>query len=124
MKQFLDEDFLLESQTARTLYHDFAKDMPIFDYHNHLNPQEIYEDKKFENISQLWLGADHYKWRVLRSNGVTEDFITGEKSDYEKFLAFAKTIPYTIGNPLYHWTHLELQRYFNIHTPLSEKTAP
>lgn len=123
MKEFLSSDFLLDSDMAKTLYHDFAKDMPIFDYHNHLSSQEIYEDKKFENISQLWLGADHYKWRILRSNGICEDYITGDKSDYEKFLAFAKTIPYTIGNPMYHWAHLELQRYFNIKTLLSEETA-
>lgn len=123
MKDFLDKDFLLESETAKKLYHEFAKDMPIYDYHNHLNPKEIYEDKKFSNISEVWLGADHYKWRVLRSNGITEDYITGNKSHYEKFMAFAKTIPYTIGNPMYHWAHLELQRYFDINTPLSEKTA-
>lgn len=123
MKEFLNADFLLENETAITLYHEFAKDMPIFDYHNHLNPQEIYEDKKFSNIAELWLGGDHYKWRVLRSNGITEEFITGDKSHYEKFLAFANTIPYTIGNPMYHWTHLELQRYFNIHTLLSGETA-
>ncbi len=123
MKNFLDKDFLLESETAKKLYHEFAAGMPIFDYHNHLNPKEIYEDIKYENISQLWLGADHYKWRVMRSNGVKEEYITGDKEDYEKFLEFAKSIPYTLGNPMYHWTHLELQRYFEIHTPLSEKTA-
>ncbi|MGL5972299.1 MAG: glucuronate isomerase [Oscillospiraceae bacterium] len=123
MKKFLDKDFLLDNEVSKKLYHDYAKDMPIFDYHNHLNPKEIYEDKKFDNISKLWLGADHYKWRVLRSNGITEDYITGNKSDYEKFVAFAKTIPYTLGNPMYHWAHLELQRYFDIHTTLSEDTA-
>ncbi len=123
MKKFLDQDFLLESDIAKELYHDYAKDMPIFDYHNHLNPQEIYEDKKFDNISELWLGADHYKWRVLRSNGIDEESITGNASAYEKFEAFAKTIPYTLGNPMYHWTHLELQRYFNIDTILNEDTS-
>lgn len=123
MKTFLDENFLLENETAQILYHRYAKNMPIFDYHNHLNPQDIYEDKQFDTITQLWLGADHYKWRVLRSNGIAEDYITGNKSDEEKFLAFAKTMPYTIGNPMYHWTHLELQRYFDIDIPLSEKTA-
>lgn len=124
MKEFLGENFLLENKTAEKLYHEYAKDMPIFDYHNHLNPQEIYEDIKFENISKLWLGGDHYKWRVMRSNGVCEDFVTGDKDDYEKFLKFAQTVPYTFGNPMYHWTHLELRRYFGINEVLNEKTAP
>lgn len=124
MKEFLGEDFLLENETAEKLYHEYAKDMPIYDYHNHLNPQEIYEDIKFENISKLWLGGDHYKWRVLRSNGYSEDYVTGNRSDYEKFMAFAKTIPYTFGNPMYHWTHLELKRYFGINEVLNEKSAP
>lgn len=123
MKKFLDEDFLLETETAKKLYHNYAKDMPIYDFHNHLSPKEIYENLNFSNISELWLGGDHYKWRIMRSNGITEDYITGDKSDYEKFLAFSKTIPYTLGNPMYHWTHLELQRYFDIYETLSEKTA-
>lgn len=123
MKKFLGDDFLLENKTAEKLYNDYAQHMPIFDYHNHLNPQEIYEDVKFENISKLWLGGDHYKWRVMRSNGVAEDFVTGDKGDYEKFLEFAKAIPYTFGNPMYHWTHLELKRYFDIDEVLNEKTA-
>ncbi|MFI3253757.1 MAG: glucuronate isomerase [Eubacteriales bacterium] len=123
MKQFMDKDFLLDTETSQTLYHDFAKTMPIFDFHNHLNPKDIYEDVKYENISQIWLSGDHYKWRLMRANGITEDFITGNKSDEEKFIAYAKTMPYALGNPLYHWTHLELQRYFQIDTPLSEKTA-
>ncbi len=123
MKNFLDKDFLLESETAKKLYHEFASSMPIYDYHNHLNAQEIYDDVKFDSISKLWLGADHYKWRVMRSNGVSEEFITGNASDWDKFLAFSKSIPYTIGNPMYHWTHLELQRFFDITTPLTEKTA-
>lgn len=123
MKTFLDENFLLESEVAVELYHQYAKDMPVYDFHNHLNPQEIYEDLKFTNISDIWLGADHYKWRIMRSNGVEEDCITGDKSQYDKFIAFAKSVPYTIGNPMYHWTHLELKRYFGIKETLSEKTA-
>ncbi len=124
MKEFMDQDFLLETEVAKWLYHDIAKHMPIYDYHNHLSAKEIYENNKYENITQVWLGADHYKWRLLRSNGYTEEYATGNKDDYSKFLAFAKTIPYAIGNPMYHWTHLELQRFFDINEPLSEKTAP
>lgn len=123
MRTFMDQDFLLSNETSKTLYHQFAKDMPIYDYHCHLSPKEIAENKSYANITQLWLGGDHYKWRVMRSNGVSEDFITGAQSDYDKFLAFAKSIPYTIGNPMYHWTHLELQRYFGIDAVLSEKNA-
>jgi len=124
MRQFMDQDFLLTNEVAKTLYHSFAKDMPIFDYHCHLSSKEIAENKAYENITQLWLGGDHYKWRVMRSNGVSEDYITGNQSDYDKFLSFAKTIPYTIGNPMYHWTHLELKRYFGIDAILNETTAP
>lgn len=123
MKKFMDENFLLESDTAVELYNRFAKDMPIFDYHCHLSPQEIYENKPYENITQVWLYGDHYKWRAMRANGVDEKYITGDGSDYEKFMAWAKTLPYTIGNPIYHWTHLELQRFFDIYEPLNEKTA-
>lgn len=123
MKEFMGEDFLLHTETGKHLYHHYAKPMEIFDFHNHLNPKDIYDDLQFENISQVWLGGDHYKWRLLRSNGVGEEFITGNKSGEEKFMAYAKTIPYALGNPLYHWTHLELQRYFQIDTPLSPKTA-
>ena len=123
MKAFLDQDFLLSNETAKTLYHTYAKDMPIYDYHCHLSPKEIAEDKMYKNITEVWLGGDHYKWRGMRSNGVTEDFITGDQSDKDKFMKFAQTVPYTIGNPLYHWTHLELQRYFGINETLSEKTA-
>ena len=122
MKNFLDENFLLNSDTAINLYHNYAKDMPIFDYHNHLDAKQIYEDKQFDNITELWLGQDHYKWRVLRTNGIDEEYITGNRSNKEKFDAFAKTIPYTIGNPMYHWTHLELQRYFGIATVLNDET--
>lgn len=123
MRNFLDQDFLLMNETAKTLYHEYAKQMPIYDYHCHLSPKEIAEDRRYDTITQLWLGGDHYKWRVMRSYGVDENYITGSASDYEKFEAFAKVIPYTIGNPMYHWVHLELQRYFGIHTLLSEKTS-
>lgn len=123
MKKFMDENFLLKSETAVKLYHDYAKEMPIYDYHCHLNPKEIWENKSFKNITEAWLYGDHYKWRAMRSNGVDEKFITGDGSDYEKFMAWAKTMPYTIGNPLYHWTHLELQRYFGIYDLLNEKNA-
>jgi len=124
MKKFISGDFFLKTETAKYLYKNVAKKCPIYDYHCHLSPKEIAEDKQFKNITDLWLSGDHYKWRVLRSNGIDEDLITGEADDYEKFLAFAKTIPYTIGNPMYHWTHLELQRYFNIDETLNEKSAP
>ena len=123
MKKFLDEDFLLMNDTGKKLFHTYAKQMPIIDFHNHLSAQEIYENKKFENISQVWLGGDHYKWRALRTLGVSEELITGSASDEEKFHAWAKSVPYLIGNPLYHWTHMELQRYFGITDTLSEKTA-
>ncbi|GEO03840.1 uronate isomerase [Adhaeribacter aerolatus] len=122
-KLFLDENFLLQSSTAQQLYHEFAKVMPIIDYHNHLPPDQIAQDKQFENITQAWLYGDHYKWRAMRTNGVDEAFITGGKSDYEKFEKWAATVPYTMRNPLYHWTHLELQRYFDVNEVLSEKNA-
>ncbi|NLP46321.1 MAG: glucuronate isomerase [Epulopiscium sp.] len=124
MKKFMNEDFLLKSPMAVKLYHDYAKDMPIFDYHCHLQPKEIWEDKHFKNITELWLYGDHYKWRAMRLNGIPEKYITGDADDYEKFIAWAKTLERCIGNPLYHWTHLELQRYFGIDTVLNEKTAP
>ncbi|MBC8062816.1 MAG: glucuronate isomerase [Clostridiaceae bacterium] len=124
MKSFMNENFLLSNETAVELYHDYAKDMPIMDYHCHLNPKEIYDNKQFKNITEIWLYGDHYKWRAMRSNGVDEKFITGEGSDYEKFLALAKTVPMLLGNPLYHWVHLELQRFFDINEVLNEKTAP
>jgi glucuronate isomerase len=124
MKKFMDENFLLSNDAAINLYHNYAKDMPIIDYHCHLSPKEIYENKRFKNITEAWLYGDHYKWRAIRSNGVDEKYITGEASDYEKFMVWAKTIPMTIGNPLYHWTHLELQRYFGVYEVLNEKTAP
>jgi len=124
MKTFITDDFLLQNETARELYHDTAKDLPIIDYHNHLSQHEILENKSFTNISEVWLGGDHYKWRAMRANGIDESYITGNKSDYDKFLAWSKTVPQTFGNPLYHWTHLELLRYFEIDDLLNEETAP
>ena len=123
MKAFMDENFLLSNKMAETLYHGYAKDMPIIDYHCHLNPKEIADDKKYRNITELWLGGDHYKWRAMRSNGVEERYITGDAADKEKFLKWAQTIPCCIGNPLYHWAHLELKRYFGIDKLLSPDTA-
>ncbi|RDE27416.1 glucuronate isomerase [Parageobacillus thermoglucosidasius] len=124
MRAFLDENFLLSNDTAVRFYHQFAKDMPIIDYHCHLSPKEIYEDKRFNNITEVWLYGDHYKWRAMRANGIKEEYITGNASDYEKFLSWAKTVPMTIGNPLYHWTHLELRRFFGIEELINEKSAP
>ena len=123
MKKFMDEDFLLQNETAVKLYNDFAKNMPILDYHCHISPKEIAEDKMYSDITEIWLGGDHYKWRAMRSNGVDEDYITGAKSSKEKFFKWAETLPYCIGNPLYHWTHLELKRYFGIDKTLSPDTA-
>ena len=123
MKEFLDDNFLLQTKTAEILYHEFAKEMPIIDYHNHLMPNQIAEDKNFDNITQVWLYGDHYKWRAMRANGVDEYYITGAASDWEKFEKWAETVPYTLRNPLYHWTHLELQRYFGIHEVLSSANA-
>ena len=123
MRPFMDEDFLLATPTARTLYHQYAASQPIIDYHCHVSPREIYEDKHFENISQVWLSGDHYKWRLMRSNGVDEYYITGGADDREKFQKFAETLPRAIGNPMYHWCHLELQRYFGYHGVLSGGTA-
>ncbi|MBB6479329.1 glucuronate isomerase [Spirochaeta isovalerica] len=123
MKPFMDKDFLLETETARTLYHKYAAPMPIFDYHCHLPPGDIAENSRFSNLYDIWLTGDHYKWRAMRSFGIDERYVTGDASPYEKFEAYASMIPYTIGNPLYHWTHLELQRYFNITTLLSKETA-
>ena len=119
----MDNDFLLSNDTAKTLYHDYAAKMPVLDYHCHINPQEIYEDRKFDNITQVWLGGDHYKWRQMRSNGVDEKYITGDASDREKFQKWAETMPKLIGNPLYHWSHLELQKYFGYTGFLNGDTA-
>jgi glucuronate isomerase len=113
-REFLTEDFLLNSETARALYHDYAAQMPIFDYHCHLPPRDIAENRRFENLTQIWLGGDHYKWRAMRANGVSERLITGDATDEEKFMAWAGTVPATARNPLYHWTHLELRRPFGI----------
>ncbi len=123
MKQFMDKDFLLSTDMAKTLYHDYAAKMPILDYHCHINPQEIAEDRKFDNITQVWLGGDHYKWRQMRSNGVEEKYITGDASDREKFQKWAETLEKLIGNPLYHWSHLELQKYFGYTGYLNGDTA-
>ena len=123
MKPFLDENFLLQTKTAEKLYHNFAKSLPIIDYHNHLIPEQISTDTQFDNLTQVWLYGDHYKWRAMRANGVNEKYITGNASDEEKFMKWAETVPYTLRNPLYHWTHLELQRYFGITELLSKKTA-
>ena len=123
MKDFLDQDFLLQSKTAQRLYHEFAKDMPVIDYHNHLPPDQIAADISFENISQALLYGDHYKWRAMRANGINEKYITGDATDLEKFEKWAETVPYTLRNPLFHWTHLELQRYFGIQEVLSGANA-
>lgn len=123
MKQFMDKDFLLTTSTAQALYHDFAAKTPVLDYHCHINPKEIAEDRKFENITQVWLGGDHYKWRQMRSNGIDEKYITGDASDRDKFQKWAETIEKAIGNPLYHWSHLELQRYFGYTGHLNADTA-
>ncbi len=123
MRKFLDENFLLKTATAQRLYHEFAKEMPIIDYHCHLPPQQIADDTQFENLTQVWLYGDHYKWRAMRTNGVHESYCTGNKTDWEKFQQWAATVPYTLRNPLYHWTHLELQRYFGITDILNADTA-
>ncbi|MBR0160239.1 MAG: glucuronate isomerase [Oscillospiraceae bacterium] len=123
MKAFMDRDFLLSTDTAKHLYHDYAAPLPIIDYHCHLDPQEIYEDRQFENITQVWLGGDHYKWRLMRSAGVDEKYITGDASDREKFQKFAETVGLAIGNPIYHWSHLELRNYFGYEGTLNGDTA-
>lgn len=123
MKPFMDQDFLLSTETAQKLYHEYAEKMPIIDYHCHIDPREIYEDRKFENITQVWLEADHYKWRQMRSNGVEERYITGDATDREKFQKWAETLEMAIGNPLYHWSHLELKKYFGYEGYLNGETA-
>lgn len=123
MKAFMDKDFLLSTGTAQELYHSYASQVPILDYHCHINPREIAEDRKFENITQVWLGGDHYKWRQMRSNGVDEYYITGDAPDREKFQKWAETLEKAIGNPLFHWSHLELQRFFGYHGVLNGETA-
>jgi glucuronate isomerase len=120
---FITDDFLLHSEAAVRLYHDFAKPQPIFDYHCHLSPKDIAEDRQFENLTQIWIDGDHYKYRAMRANGVNENFITGDESDYNKFLKWAETVPATLRNPLYHWTHLELKNYFGINSLLNLDSA-
>ena len=132
MKAFMDKDFLLETPTAQHLFHDYAEKLPLVDYHCHLNPKEIYEDRRFENLAQVWLGGlqpdgsfagDHYKWRVMRSNGTPEEYITGTKPDFERFMKFVEALEMAIGNPMYHWCHLELQQFFGIYEPLTTESA-
>ncbi len=123
MKKFMDEDFLLQSEEAKTLYHDYAKKMPILDYHCHISPREIAEDRHFDTITQVWLGGDHYKWRLMRSFGVDEKYMTGDASDREKFVMFAKCLEKSVGHPVYHWAHLELRKYFGYDGVLNSKTA-
>ena len=123
MKAFMDKEFLLSNETSSLLYHKYAETMPIVDYHCHISPQEIAEDRKFDNITQVWLGGDHYKWRQMRSNGIDEYYITGGASDREKFQKWAETLEKAIGNPLYHWSHLELRRYFSYEGVLNSETA-
>lgn len=126
MKEFMNRDFLLDSEPAKVLYHKYAKDMPIFDYHCHLNPKEIYEDKKFKDLTEVWLVdghfGDHYKWRLMRANGVSEDYITGDKPSKEKFDKWTETLQSAIGNPIYHWAHLELRTFFDYKKPLTMAT--
>src|SRR6266702_5358000 len=121
---FITENFLLQSETARDLYRTCAEGAPIFDYHCHLSPREIAENRSYRNLAEIWLEGDHYKWRAMRAVGMAEKYCTGDASPYEKFLAWARTVPFTLRNPLYHWTHLELQRYFGITELLDETSAP
>ena len=132
MKAFMDADFLLETETAKHLFHDYAEKLPMVDYHCHLNPREIYEDRRFDNLVEVWLGGkqpdgsyygDHYKWRVMRSNGVDEDYITGDKPAFDRFLKFVESLEMAIGNPMYHWCHMELQKFFGIYEPLTTESA-
>ncbi len=123
MKPFLDENFLLQTETAQKLYHEYAAQMPIFDYHCHINPKDIAEDRRFKTITEIWLAGDHYKWRAMRTNGIAEKYCTGDASDWEKFEKWAETVPYTLRNPLFHWTHLELKKFFGITEVLSPKNA-
>ena len=123
MKAFMDKEFLLETETGSRLFHEYAENCPIIDYHNHLSPKDIYNRRRYENLTQLWLEGDHYKWRCMRVCGVPEEYVTGDAPEWEKFQKFAEIMPRLIGSPVYHWAHLELQRYFGIHTPISGKTA-
>ena len=132
MRAFMDKDFLLETETAKHLFHDIAENQPLVDYHCHISPREIYEDRRFENLAQVWLGGrnpdgsyfgDHYKWRVMRSNGVSEDYITGDKPDFERFQKFVEALQMAIGNPMVHWCNLELRQFFGFMKPLTPATA-
>ena len=123
MTAFMDKDFLLTTDVARKLYHEVAAELPVIDYHSHLQQGEIAERKKFRNIAELWLGGDHYKWRLMRTAGVPEEYCTGARSDKEKFLAFCKVLPLAVGNPIYHWSHLELRRIFGIELVINEANA-
>ena len=123
MRAFMDADFMLHTEAARKLYHTFAEGMPVLDYHCHISPEEIACDRRFENITQIWLGGDHYKWRLMRANGVAERYITGDAPDREKFQKWAETLEMAAGNPVYHWSHLELQRFFGYHGVLNGETA-
>ena len=120
---FIHDNFLLENKYAEELYHNYSKNQPIIDYHNHLSPQEILDDTVYNNLTKVWINGDHYKWRAMRTLGISEKFITGDATDKEKFIQWAKTVPYTMRNPLYHWTHLELSRYFNVTDLLNEQSA-
>src|SRR3974377_2187540 len=120
---FIGDDFLLTSETARRLYHAYAEHEPILDFHSHLPPAEIAADRQFQSLFEIWLEGDHYKWRAMRANGIAERFCTGDAPPYDKFLAWARTVPFALRNPLYHWTHLELQRYFDIVALLEESNA-
>ncbi len=124
MKTWVHEDFLLHNEPARRLYHEFARDLPIIDYHTHLPPQDVAGDKQWRNLSEIWLGGDHYKWRAMRTNGIPEEYCTGSASDYDKFLAWCRTVPNLLRNPLYHWSHLELKRYFDCDLAINEANAP
>ena len=132
MKPFMDKDFLLETETARHLFHDYAKNQPLVDYHCHISPREIYEDRRFENLTEVWLGGknpdgsyfgDHYKWRVMRSNATPEEYVTGDKPPYERYLKFVEALQLAIGNPMLHWCNLELRQFFGIDKPLTPDTA-
>ena len=123
MKSFINEEFLLTTEAARRLYHGCAEDMPVIDYHCHLSPADIYADKRFADIGEAWLADDHYKWRVMRANAVPEEYVSGKASFREKFMRFAAVMPGLIGNPIYHWSHLELKRYFGFGELLDASTA-
>ncbi|MBP7486988.1 MAG: glucuronate isomerase, partial [Parabacteroides sp.] len=123
MNTFLNADFLLQTETAKELYHNHASKMPVIDFHCHINPRQVAENYGFADLTEIWLGGDHYKWRAMRANGVNEDYIAGNKPSYEKFMKWAETMPYTLRNPLYHWTHLELSRVFGVDKVLNPVTA-